>query len=78
MAVGTVSRVLHHHPAVWEEMRRRVWQVVEEFKYRPLRGHAGRQLFHHVGVVTLEIDCSLAALPVIGLLLHEMQEVELL
>jgi len=60
VAVGTVSRVLRHHPAVREEMRRRVWRAVEELEYRPLRRRAGRQLLQHIGVVTLGMDRSLA------------------
>lgn len=74
VAVGTVSRVLHHHPAVREEMRRRVWRAVEELDYRPLRRRAGRQMLRHVGVVTLGMDHSLAALPVIGCLLHGVHD----
>jgi len=74
VAVGTVSRVLHHHPAVREEMRRCVWRAVEELDYRPLRRHAGRQMLRHVGVVTLGMDRWLAALPVIGCLLHGVHD----
>lgn len=74
VAVGTVSRVLRHHPAVQEEIRQRVWQAVETLDYRPLRRRAGRQLVRHVGIVTLGMGHSLVTLPVIGHLLHGVHD----
>ncbi len=32
---STVSRVINHHPAVSEQVRKRVWEVVNETGYRP-------------------------------------------
>ncbi|MHB9131764.1 MAG: LacI family DNA-binding transcriptional regulator [Armatimonadota bacterium] len=74
VAVGTVSRVLHHHPAVQEEICRRVWQAVEELGYHPLRRRSGHQVVRHVGIVTLGMDQSLVSLPVIGHLLHGVHD----
>jgi len=74
VAVGTVSRVLHHHPAVQEEIRLRVQRSVEELGYRPLRRRTGRQVVRHIGVVTLGMDKSLITLPVIGCLLHGVHD----
>jgi DNA-binding LacI/PurR family transcriptional regulator len=69
VAIGTVSRVLRHHPAVQDDIRKRVLKVVEEVGYKPLRNRSGHKQVKHVGIVTLGMDQSLATLPVIGLLL---------
>jgi LacI family transcriptional regulator len=35
VSTATVSRVINNHPNVKPELRKRVWQVIEEMEYRP-------------------------------------------
>jgi LacI family transcriptional regulator len=35
VSTATVSRVINNHPNVKSELRKRVWQVIEEMEYRP-------------------------------------------
>src|SRR5690349_1962462 len=71
VSAGTVSRVLHGHPAVSEENVAKVKQAVEQLGYSPRQKKAAmRDLnpleYKNVLLLTIGMDRSLAALPVIA------------
>lgn len=78
VSTGTVSRVLNDDPAVSVDVSRRVQDAVKALNYTPLRKTRvdpdcpleGR----NVALITLGMDSSMAALPVVAQAMHGAQE----
>ena len=78
VSVGTVSRVLNGHSAVSTESRDRVYAVVSDLNYSPLRkrhnkhvgSSASRLEGKNIGIVLLGMDRTLSSLPVVAAGLH--------
>ena len=71
VSAGTVSRVLHGHPAVSEENVAKVQQAIEALGYSPRQKKAAMSDLNplenkNILLLTLGMDRSLAALPVIA------------
>lgn len=74
VSVSTASRALNGHPAISSQTAHRVRTAAQRLQYRQRRSHrrweARRSLFGtHVAVVSLGMDRSLMALPVISSIL---------
>lgn len=82
VAVGTVSRVLNHHPNVNDGARTRVLKAAQRLGYRRIRQHgkgaasAGRAgtAKGNVGVVFFGMEDALVHLPVVSAALHGVEQ----
>jgi LacI family transcriptional regulator len=75
VAVGTVSRVLNHHPDVHPEIQERVWQTAQKLRYRRIRQRKalsrpqepGRNARGgDIGVVFFGMEDTLVQLPIVS------------
>ena len=80
VAVGTVSRVLNHHPNVNEVARTSVLKAAQHLGYKRIRHHRktggtlnGAQAKGNIGVVFFGMEDALVHLPVVSAALHGVE-----
>src|SRR5258708_36561008 len=80
VAVGTVSRVLNHHPNVNEAARASVLKATRQLGYRRIRNHqkngvsaALNTVKGNIGVVFFGMEDALVQVPVVSAALHGIE-----
>src|SRR2546429_3338549 len=79
VAVGTVSRVLNHHPNVNDVARARVLKAAQQLGYKRIRQHnknggtTAMTAKGNVGLIFFGMEDALVNLPVISAALHGVE-----
>jgi LacI family transcriptional regulator len=80
LSVSTTSRALNGHPAISEETTAKVRKIAGELRYRPVRSHrrahraAGPLAGRDIAIMSLGLDRSLVAMPVITEAFHGAED----